>query len=344
MERPDHISGNWRATVTNVDDPTKSGRVMISISSLRLTGMWAEPAVAIGGSSEHGSYVVPRVGDKLFVFFDGGNIKHPIYFAMSPSQGDIPVAFNGGEDPLVKRRNDGAMQNAFWSEPTTNPRVEYPYGQGIKFPGGTLLVVDESSGETKLAYYHPSNSYEEVNNDGTHIVRVAGDEYEIILGNKFIYLGGAVSEYIAKDFDQTIGGNEEKSVGGSGISTFVQGNTVNVGTNFLTNVGGGITANVSGAVSLACSSILASFVGGTMEANAAGIALSISQTLQMNASSWILTALNSVSIVAPQTNITSALVKLGLVGTVPVHVAGMSYCPYIGAPVTGGSTTILGSP
>ncbi len=333
MER---IYGNHRAVVTNINDTTKSGRVMIDIPALRLRNMWAEPAVAVGGSSGKGEYIIPRVGDKIFVFFDGGNVSYPIYFAMSPAQNDIPNAFSGkGTDPLIAYRNEHALVTPSWSEPTTNATVEYPYSQGIKFPGGVLLVVDESDG-SKVAMYHPSNSYEEWQGDGNHIARASGSDYEIIIGSKFIYIGGSATQYIARSSDLVIGQNETKTVGGNGTSTYVGNNTI--------NVGGALQANATSA-GINAASISALFAGGSMTADAAGISMVLTTLLAITASALQLTANSVMSLNAGALiSLVAPIVRLGMVGTVPVLVQGTSYCPYIGSPVTGGSTTVFGSP
>lgn len=314
------ITGNWRAVVTDNMDPTKSGRVKIDIDSLRLRNMWAEPAIQIGGSSIHGSYVIPRVGDKVFVFFDGGSIHHPIYFAASPSQNDIPVAFNGGTDPLINTRNSNVITTPKFTEPTTNTTVEYPYGQGIKFPGGTLIIVDESGGETKLGVYHPSNSYNEIQGDGTHIARVSKDDYEIILGDKFMYVGGSIAAIVAQNFGIQVGGNYEEEIIG----------------NQTVKVGGSMTEQVAG------NSI--EQIGGNKQFTVIGnFSIQTAQAFQLIAQAIQLTASSAITLIAPVLTL-QGIVRLGPVGSLPVHVFGSSYCPYIGSLVTGGSTTVFGSP
>ncbi len=329
------ILGNWRALVTDNLDPTKSGRVKISIETLQLRNMWAEPAIQIGGSNIHGSYTIPRVGDKIFVFFDGGNINHPIYFAASPSQKDIPTYFAGGEDPLIKARNDRALTCSKFSEPTTNPTIEYPYGQGIKFPNGTLVVVDESSGQTKIGVYHPANSYQEWLDDGNHVGRVATDDYEIIMGNLFMYVGGNISKVVAGNYGIDIGGDFEQVV--TGDSTYQTGGDLTEETagNVTNKVGGNLTDQVVG------NSV--EQIGGDKNFLVTG-----AFNIQTNALAIIAQAINLMA--ATDINLQAALitlkgiVRLGPVGSVPVHVLGSSFCPYIGSPVVGGSTTVFGSP
>lgn len=329
MERTDKLAGNWRAIVTDNVDPLKSGRVLIDIPSIRLRNLWAEPAIQVGGSLAHGSYIIPRVNDKLFVFFDGGNISHPIYFAMSPSQNDIPVAFNES-DPLILDRNKNTIKIPNqWNEPQTNSTVEYPYCQGVKFPGGVLLVVDESNSVSKVAMYHPSSSYEEWQGDGKHVSRVSSDDFEIIMNDQFVYIGGSLSKYVADTLTLTVGKDYNTVVGGSGKETYIANSTK--------MVGGNLTSEVVGNAGIKAAGISAIFGGGDMLADSSGFNMVITSLVKIAATAIQLSANTEISIIAP-------LVKLGMAGSTPVHVLGSSFCPYIGAPVSGGSTTVFGTP
>lgn len=324
----DKLFGNYRAVVTDTADPTKSGRVKIDIPSLRLRNAWAEPALSLGGASGKGSYVIPRVGDKIFIFFDGGNIAHPIYFATSPSQNDIPVAFNGGTDSLIQNRNANSLVTPSWSEPKTNATVTYPYGQGIKFPGGTLMLVDESQGTT-IGVYHPTNSYQEMQSSGNHIVRVAGSDYEIIMGSKFMYVGGSISDLITGSRGVTVGRDDTFTVAGSSIETIIGQKTV--------TIGGSMAVTAAGSIAATAASMALTTAGGTATLDSSGLEMVIATAIK-------LTSLASMTFTAMDITLKAAQVKLGPVGTVPILVLGTSYCPFIGSPVTGGSATVFGSP
>lgn len=316
----EQILCNHRAIVLDHLDPLDSGRVKIEIPALRIRNVWAEPMIGMGGSKGEGGYAIPRKGSKIFVFFDGGNIHHPIYFGRSPSQTDIPYIFAGKEDELISARNAGVTSTSKFTEPTTNPTVEYPYGQGIKFPNGTLLIVDESNGETKVAMYHPCSSYEEYQNNGDHIARVAKDDYEIIIGDKFMYVGGDIAEVIAGNFDSEIQGDSKQKILGKS-ETEVLGN-IDVKTT------GKSTEQVTGDKSF--------IVGGNYSIQTA-------QALKIIAQAINFVAASGISMKAPIIALTG-IVKLGPSGNVPVHVLGSSFEAIYGTPIQGGSTTVFGSP
>lgn len=322
-QRTDKVEGNWRAIVTDNLDITCSGRVKIDIPGLRLKDMWAEPAIQVGGSDVHGSYTIPRIGDKLFVFFDGGNIAHPIYFATSPAQKDIPKAFSGGRDPVVAARNSSALVTPKWSEPTTNATVEYPYGQGVKFPGGTLVIVDESGDESKVAVYHPANSYSEYAGDGSHVGRIATDDYEIIMGDLFVYVGGSLSALIAKDFDIEVQGNYEQKVLGD-LSYETVGNVDH-------KITGTLTETVVGNIDIKTADAY------TLVANAITL-----KTLKFSLIAPIIVfqAATSITLNSPLIALQGAMVKIGA-GTAPVLTALTAFCPWCGRPVGPGLPTVL---
>jgi len=352
------ITGNWRAIVRDNLDPYKSGRVKIDIIPLGLKNMWAEPACQVGGSDVHGSYIIPRVGDKVFVFFDGNNINHPIYFATSPSQKDIPKAFSGEVDPVIKTRNSSVMVTPKFSEPTTNASVEYPYGQGVKFPGGVLLIVDESSGKSKVAMYHPIGSYEEFAGDGTHVVRVAKDDYEIIIGKKFMYVGGSMTDMIMGNVDTTVMGNVTENIVGS-MTDMIMGNVdTTVMGNVTENIVGNQSTTVVGALNIlaATYSIASAFgyqksdktksitVMTTPVETTSLVSLSfMAPIITFTADIFTFVAREVLNFVAPIVNITGDLVTIGsgpVKAQAPILTALTAFCPWCGGKVGPGLPTV----
>jgi hypothetical protein len=345
MSTPNKLAGNWRAIVTDNQDPVKSGRVKISIESLGLNNMWAEPAIQIGGSAIHGSYAIPRIGDKIFVFFDGNNINHPIYFATSPCQTDIPAAFNGGSDILINTRNAQALDTGAWKEPTVSATSVYPLNQGIKFPGGVLLVVDESGGQSKVAMYHPSNSYEEFLGSGTHVVRIASNDFEIIMGNKFIYIGGSVSEIVGGSVGTSIGRDNVLTVGGDDIENVLGKKTLVVAGKYAITDGD--------LIDIITKTLKLLWAGGSVTCHESGVTLEVGD-FELQADKIDITAPEvtfdvdkKFTVKTPLTiDLKAMQVKLGILGSFPfnVHVGTLSYDGYINNPIKGGSTTIMGSP
>lgn len=91
------LSGIYRGIVEDSNDPEKSGRVRVRVFAIHTMNAeqtesegipikhlpWAIPALPIttGGVAGLGNFSVPKKGSHVFVFFENGNIMHPVYFA-----------------------------------------------------------------------------------------------------------------------------------------------------------------------------------------------------------------------------------------------------------------------
>jgi len=91
---------NYRAKVLDTTDPLNLGRVkceiypmligevtargLVNIEGVPLAALpWAAPAFPLfnGAKGEYGFFTVPEVGSYVWVFFEGGDIYQPVYFA-----------------------------------------------------------------------------------------------------------------------------------------------------------------------------------------------------------------------------------------------------------------------
>jgi uncharacterized protein involved in type VI secretion and phage assembly len=110
--------GKYRATVTDNDDPDQSGRVKVKVPALFDDDEtdWANPCVPYAPSS-HGFFVMPEVGDMVWVEFEGGDPSRPIWTGAWWTQGNAPglkpaqkqFETNGGQHILLDD-TDGSMQ------------------------------------------------------------------------------------------------------------------------------------------------------------------------------------------------------------------------------------------
>lgn len=100
------FTGMYLAEVVDDVDPAigDSGRVRVRVFPMmvRLEEAvlpWAVPAFPLfaGAGPEQGSYVVPSVGSRVWVFFAAGDVRSPVYFANAPGATDGP----GGREPGV---------------------------------------------------------------------------------------------------------------------------------------------------------------------------------------------------------------------------------------------------
>jgi hypothetical protein len=89
--------GKYRAVVTDNQDPNSLGRLMVKVPSLMGENElgWAMPCFPYGGGSDRGFYMVPEVGDGVWVEFEAGNLSYPIWSGTWWGNGETPKGFQG---------------------------------------------------------------------------------------------------------------------------------------------------------------------------------------------------------------------------------------------------------
>ncbi len=72
--------GKYRGLVLNNVDPLQQGRLLVQVPDVLGLGLssWAMPCVPFAGP-QMGAYVVPIIGAKVWVEFEGGNPDYPIW-------------------------------------------------------------------------------------------------------------------------------------------------------------------------------------------------------------------------------------------------------------------------
>ena len=107
----------------------------------------------------------------------------------------------------------------------------YPYNHVFESESGHLTEVDDTPGNERTMRYHTAGTYEEIIADGTKTTKVIGDNFEIIMQDSNVYIGGSVN--------LTIGGTVRHLVKGD-YHLEVEGNyTQKIHKNFRRKVGAG---------------------------------------------------------------------------------------------------------
>jgi hypothetical protein len=82
----------YRAKVLDNLDPEMLGRIKAQVYPMFATLLaseldWARPAFSLGAGAGDGfgSFSVPSIGTFVFVFFEAGDFRQPIYFAEAPT-------------------------------------------------------------------------------------------------------------------------------------------------------------------------------------------------------------------------------------------------------------------
>ena len=172
----DRFLGIYRGEVLDNVDPLQYGRIKVKVypmmSSITDSTLlpWAAAAQPIfdGSGADYGTFAVPMIGTKVWVFFEQGSVYQPVYFA------EAPDAINGL--PSVR---------------TTN----YPNRKVWRTSGGVEIYIDDTSKEIKLTQ-----------STGTTITLNSSGDI-IIVGARDVTVNNARDTVVQSTGDITIKGN-----------------------------------------------------------------------------------------------------------------------------------------
>lgn len=114
-----------------------------------------------------------------------------------------------------------------WSEPATPYAAVYPKNHVLFTESGHIKEYDDTPGAQRIHEYHASGTFTEVGNgwqnnpDGTRVQKIVGDDFEICLGNKKIYIAGKAGLNVVVD------GAMNLTVKGNGSNIEIDG-TINI--------------------------------------------------------------------------------------------------------------------
>ena len=122
----------------------------------------------------------------------------------------IPIA----TQPYLKQVSDEAVEETrgFWNEPDpksikkyAQPYVsgQYPYNHVHESESGHIHEIDDSPGAERLFTQHKSGTFEEIHPSGNKVVKVIGDNYEIVAGSSNVYITGNVNITYGTDADKS---------------------------------------------------------------------------------------------------------------------------------------------
>jgi len=142
--------------------------------------------------------------------------------AQSGGSSDVPKPAS-----VAKKMQDIDTTDLF-QEPANPYAAEYPHNKALFTESGHIQEFDDTPGAERIHTYHRSGTFEEYHPDGSKVVKVVKDNYEIIFGENNIHVKGSVNVVVDADVNVKIGGNLSVEVGGqvnskSGGNTTIKG-------------------------------------------------------------------------------------------------------------------------
>ena len=148
----------------------------------------------------------------------------------------IPTA----TQPFLKTVSDVAVEETrgFWEEPhpksiqiDEKPYIssQYPYNHVHETESGHIREIDDSPGSERLFTQHMSGTFEEIHPDGSKVVKIVGDNYEIIAGASNVSITGNVNLTVAGTVRELIRGDYHLEVEGNYTQKIHKNHRVKVG-------------------------------------------------------------------------------------------------------------------
>ena len=139
----------------------------------------------------------------------------------------IPIA----TQPFLKAVSDEAVQETRGTFDEPHPKglistaepytsAQYPYNHVFESESGHIREIDDSPGAERLFTQHKAGTFEEIHPDGSKVVKVIGDNYEIIAGSSNVLIQGNVNlttvgtvrELIKGDYHLEVEGNYTQKI------------------------------------------------------------------------------------------------------------------------------------
>ena len=126
----------------------------------------------------------------------------------------------------------------FWNEPDpksikkdANPYVssQYPYNHVHESESGHIHEIDDSPNHERLFTQHKSGTFEEIHPNGNKVVKVIGDNYEIVAGSSNVSISGSVNITVEGTVRELIKGDYILEVEGDYTQKIHKNHLVKVG-------------------------------------------------------------------------------------------------------------------
>ena len=195
----------------------------------------------------------------MFVFFENGDHRFPVYFAGAPAiQDGVP------DIPTLSREDDGTVEaidsaaskgvptavGGSWDEPDSAYAAVYPNNKVYRSAEGIIIEIDDTEDNVRIHVYHPSGTRIETDNDGNTTDHVAATKTTVIVGDDNIEVKGKQ--------DTTTGGNHGILIGANGTVKItgnydiIAGGRINIQStgSAIVSAGGNATVSASGTVTV----------------------------------------------------------------------------------------------
>ena len=133
-------------------------------------------------------------------------------------------ASQGPKPHSVTEKMNSQITTELFQEPGNPFAAEYPHNKVLFTESGHIQEFDDTPNAERIHTYHRTGTFEEIHPDGTKVIKVVKNNYELILGDDSIYVKGTMNLVVDADVNVKIAGKVNIDVGGT-IDSKSGGNT-----------------------------------------------------------------------------------------------------------------------
>ena len=236
----------WFGVVEDREDPQKLGRVKVRVHNFHGDKVktptadlqWAFIIMQPTSASYQKTGLSPTglmVGSTVVGFFaDSGEGQMPMVLGSLPGIEDKDPAKH--DVTLLAREVNPLNKNTVGPEPSSAYSAVYPYNRVYQSESGHIVELDDTPNRERIHIFHRTGTYTEINQEGRRVNKIVGDDIEVVLKDKTVYIQGNAKVEIKGNVDVTVNGNYNLNVSGD---IKINGKTINLnqGSNGAARVG-----------------------------------------------------------------------------------------------------------
>jgi hypothetical protein len=236
----------WFGVVEDRDDPQKLGRVKVRIHNFHGDKIktptadlqWAFIIMQPTSASYQKTGLSPTglmVGSTVVGFFaDGGEGQMPMVMGSLPGIEDKDPAKH--DVTLLAREVNPLNKNTVGPEPSSAYSATYPFNRVYQSESGHIVELDDTPNKERIHVFHRTGTYTEINQEGRRVNKIVGDDIEVVLKDKTVYIQGNANVEVRGNVNVKVDGNYNLNVSGD---IKINGKTINLnqGSNGAARVG-----------------------------------------------------------------------------------------------------------
>jgi len=91
---------------------------------------------------------------------------------------------------MVRQKSENRVES---DEPEAHNGSQYPHNKVFETEAGHIKEWDDTPGNERIHEWHKAGTYYEILPDGSRVLKVVGDDYEIVVGDRSVRVQGDVS-------------------------------------------------------------------------------------------------------------------------------------------------------